>query len=135
MPVGVKITGLQKLQRANLEAIRALKPRHALGVALKRGLAMIHRLSVVFTPHDTGALRQSHRMKIDTRQVIGRVSIDRTARNRRGQLTHEYGYHLHQQGHRPGLVSGWRDFYAHVYNTYGQRILERMAAIIKKALP
>ena len=136
MPVGVKITGLQKLQRANLEAIRALKPRHALGLALKRGVAMIHRLSVMYTPHDTGALRASHRMKIDNRQVIGRVSLDRTAKNpRTGMRTAEYGYYLHQQGRKPGLRSGWRDFYAYVYEKFGQRILERMGNIIKKALP
>ena len=135
MPVDISIKGLQKAQAANLQAIRALQPKHALGKALKEGVAMMHRLSVAYTPHDTGALRASHRMKIDTRQVMGRVSIDRTARNRRGQLTHQYGYYLHQHGHKPGIRSGIRAFYEYVYERFGQRILDRVAQIIRKALP
>ena len=136
MPVGVNISGLQKLQDANIRAINALKPKGVLGLAIREMTALIHRLSVRYTPHDTRALATSHRIKIDNRQTMGRVSIDRTARNpRTGQLTHEYGYHLHQQGHKPGLRSGWRDFYAYVYERFGQRILARMAAIIKKGLP
>ena len=136
MPVQVNIKGLQELKAANVKAIRALKPKHALGLALKRGTAMIHRLAVRYTPHDTGALRASHRMKIDTRQVLGRVSIDRTAKNpRSGMRTAEYGYYLHEQGQIPGVRSGIRAFYEYVYEKYGQRILERMAQIIRKALP
>ena len=97
---------------------------------------MIHRLSVAYTPHDTGALRASHRMKLDTRQVMGRVSIDRTAKNpRSGMRTAEYGYYLHEQGQVPGLRSGIRAFYEYVYQKYGQRILDRMGNIIRKALP
>lgn len=136
MPVQVNIKGLQKLQAANVKAIRALQPRHALGLAMKRGLAMLHRLSVTYTPHDTGALRASHRMKLDTRQVMGRISIDRTAVNpRSGMRTAEYGYYLHEQGQIPGVRSGIRAFYEYVYEKYGQKILDRMAAIIRKALP
>ena len=136
MPVQVNIKGLQKLQAANVKAIRALQPRHALGLAMKRGLAMLLRLSVTYTPHDTGALRASHRMKLDTRQVMGRISIDRTAVNpRSGMRTAEYGYYLHEQGQIPGVRSGIRAFYEYVYEKYGQKILDRMAAIIRKALP
>ena len=136
MPIQVNIEGLQKLQAANLKAIRALQPRHALGKALKVATALIHRLSVTYTPHDTGALRASHRMKIDTRQVMGRVSIDRTAINpRSGMRTAEYGYYLHEQGQVPGVRSGIRAFYEYVYEKYGQRILDRMGQIIRKALP
>ena len=64
-------------------AINALKPKGALGLALREGTAQTHRLSVAYTPHDTGALRASHRIKIDSRQTMGRVSLDRTARNPR----------------------------------------------------
>lgn len=136
MPVQVNIKGLQRLQDANLRAINALKPKHALGKALKEGTAQIHRLSVAHTPHDTGALRASHRIKIDSRQVMGRVSLDRTAKNpRTGQRTAEYGYYLHQHGQIPGLRSGIRAFYAYVYDNYGTRILKRMIEIIRKALP
>ena len=111
MPVQVNFKGLQQLQAANVKAIRALQPKHALGLAIKQGTAMIHRLSVAYTPHDTGALRASHRMKIDTRQVMGRVSIDRTAKNpRSGMRTAEYGYYLHEQGQIPGVRSGIRAF-------------------------
>ena len=136
MPIQVNIKGLQKLTDANIRAIKALKPKHALGKALKAGTAMIHRLSVRYTPHDTRALAASHRIKIDNRQVMGRVSLDRTAKNpRTGQLTHQYGYHLHQQGQRPGVRGGIRAFYEYVYERFGQRILDRMGHIIRKALP
>ena len=136
MPVQVNIKGLQRAQDANIRAIKALKPKHALGKALKVGTALIHRLAVRYTPHDTGALRASHRMKIDTRQVMGRVSIDRTAKNpRSGMRTAEYGYYLHQQGQIPGVRSGIRAFYEYVYERFGQRILDRMGNIIKRALP
>jgi len=136
MPIQVNIKGLQKLQAANLKAINALKPKHALGKALKEGTAQVHRLSVAYTPHDTGALRASHRIKIDTRQVVGRVSLDRTARNpRSGMRTAEYGYYLHQQGQVPGVRSGIRAFYEYVYERFGTKILVRMGEIIKRALP
>lgn len=136
MPIQVNIKGLQRLQDANIRAINALKPRGALGKGIREGTAQIHRLSVVYTPHDTGALRASHRIKIDSRQTMGRVSIDRTARNpKTGQLTHEYGYHLHQQGQIPGLRSGIRAFYEYVAERFGDKILARVAAIIKKGLP
>lgn len=119
-------------------AIRALQPKHALGLAIKKGIAELHRLSVFHTPWDTGALRASHRMKIDTRQVMGRVSIDRTAKNpRSGMQTAEYGYYLHKHGQRPGLAGypGIRAFYEYVYERYGQKILRMVGDIIRKALP
>ena len=49
--------------------------------------------------------------------------------------TAEYGYHLHEQGQVPGVRSGIRAFYEYVYERFGQRILERMGQIIRKALP
>ena len=136
MPIQVNIKGLQKLQDANNRAIAALKPTGALGKALQWGVADIHRKSVAYTPHDTGALRASHRMIINNRQTMGRVEIDRTATNpRSGMRTAEYGYYLHQQGQIPGLRSGIRAFYEYVYERFGQQILGRVADIIRKALP
>lgn len=135
MPVDVNMKGIQKVQHATNVAINALKPRHALGKALKEGTAMTRRFAVHETPTDTGALAASHREKIELRQIRGRVSIDRAAINRRGQRPAEYGYYLHQRGHRAGLERGWQDFYAHVYNTRGMKILRDMAEIIRKALP
>ena len=137
MPIQVNIKGLQELQAANLKAIKALQPKHALGLAIKRGTAMIHRLSLYKAPVDTGALRASLRMKIDNRQVMGRVSIDRSATNpRTGMRTAEYGYYLHQRGQVSGRAQGTiLAFFEYVYEKFGQKILERVAQIIKKALP
>ena len=136
MPIEVNIKGIQKAMDANIRAINALKPKHALGKALKETIAFLHARSVEFTPVDTGALAASHRMKIDTRQVVSRISIDRMATNpRSGMRTAEYGYYLHQRGHKPGLVRGWQDFYAYVHGRFGMKALKMAADIIKRALP
>jgi len=139
MPIEVNIKGIQKAQAANTRAINALKPAHALGKALKETIAFLHARVVEVTPKDTGALQASHRMKIDTRQVVSRISIDRTARNpRSGMRTAEYGYYLHQRGHKKGLnpnAETWQDFYAHVHKVFGMKALKMAADIIKRALP
>ena len=137
MPVQVNIKGLQVLAAANLDAIRALKLKGALGKAIQEGTARVHRLSIHKAPVDTGALRASVRMKIDNRQVMGRVIIDRTARNPRTKMrTAEYAYYLHQRGQVSGRAAGTiLAFFEYVYEKFGDRILARMADTIKRALP
>ena len=138
MPIQANIKGIQRLNDANIRAIKALQPMHALGKAIQSGIAELHRRSVYHTPYDTHALAASHRMIINTRQSMGRVEIDRAAVNpRSGMRTAEYGYYLHQQGKIPGLAGGptIRAFYEYVYEKYGQKILRAAADIIRKALP
>lgn len=136
MPVDISIKGLQEAQAANIRAINALKPTGALGAAVREALAFLHARAVMHTPHDTGALRASHRMSMSRQMTEGRIQISRTAHNPRSKVRpYEYGYYLHQRGHRPGLRSGWQDFYAYVKERYGRGVIKRAAEYVKRHLP
>jgi hypothetical protein len=50
--------------------------------------------------------------------------------------TAEYGYYLHQRGQVPGKATGTvLAFFEYVYEKFGQKILDRVGNIIRKALP
>ena len=134
--IDLTIKGLQEAQRANVQAIEALKPRGSFGRAIQTGTAAIHRFAVYHTPWDTRSLATSHRMEIRRRGLEGRVFLDpRAANPRTGQRPSEYGYHLHQQGRRPGRRGGVRAFYEHTVDTHSRSTLEQMGHIIIRGLP
>jgi len=133
--VGITIEGLQKAQRANAQAIAAVKPSGGLGKAIQYGTTQAHRWAVYYTPWDTGGLRAAHRMEFSGAR--GKIYIDPGARNprQRGAAPSEYGFYLHQQGLIPGLRGGVRAFYAQTVEAKGQTILEGMGKVILGELP
>lgn len=129
MSFKVGIAGIQKAQRANSRALAALKPSGAMGRAVQEMTAMAQRFAIAITHVDTGALRASHRMRIESRGSRGRVFIDRAARNpRSGRRTADYGPVEHRRG-------GTHAFYERTRREHGATIGKRGLAVLRRGLP
>ena len=123
------IEGIQQAQAANLQMIAALTPSGALGRAIKYATIEAHRYALAITHVDTGALRASHRMSIESGGLWGRVYIDPMTRNpRTGQRTAVYGPYEHARG-------GSHAFYERVVTERGEQIVRNAGEIILRGLP
>lgn len=95
----VDLQGLQEAQLDNIKRIAALKPDSHFGVAVKEVTAALHRYAVTITHvwHiKGGGLRASHRMAFDG--LHGRIYIDPSAVNPRGQKPSVYGPYEEARG-------------------------------------
>ena len=120
------ITGVQEAQRANLEAIAALRPGGAFGRAVVYATTAAHRYAVAITHVDTGALRASHRVEVSG--LRGRIYIDPGAVNpRSAQRPAVYGPYEHARG-------GSHAFYQRVVEERGRQIGERAMGMIVAGL-
>ena len=135
MTLRLTIEGIQQAQRANQQAIAAIKPSGAFGRAIKYATTQAHRYAIYNTPWDTGGLRASHRMKLQG--LRGEVYIDPAAVNprQRNARPAEYGARLHQQGMRPGVRGGIRAFYQYTVEHDGSTIGEEAIRMIVRGLP
>lgn len=124
----VDIKGIQQLQAANLQMIRALSPVGAMGQAVLAVTQAMHRVSVILTHVDSGALRASHRIEHQPRNLRGRVFIDPGTVNPRGQRPAEYGYYEHERG-------GSHAFYRQASDAQGEGQLANGAQVIIRAMP
>jgi len=97
--IGLSITGLQEAQADNAKRIAALKPTGELGQAIKDLTITGHRYAVQIThvwKYLGGGLRASHRMEV--KGTTGRIYIDPSAVNPRGQKPVVYGYYENRRG-------------------------------------
>jgi len=125
--VSLTITGIQEAQRANLEAVAALRPSGAFGRAVIYAATAAHRYAVAITHVDTGALRASHR--IEVQGLRGRIYIDPGSANpRSGQKPVVYGPYEHARG-------GSHAFYQRVVDEKGGEIGNRAMQMIVGGLP
>ena len=116
------ITGIQEAQRANLEAIAAVRPGGAFGRAVVYATTAAHRYAVAITHVDSGTLRASHRVEVSG--LRGRIYIDPGSfKPRTDQKPVEYGPYEHQRG-------GSHAFYQRVVDEKGQEIGQRAMAMI-----
>jgi hypothetical protein len=124
------ITGLQEAQQANLKLMAALKPGGALEEAVRVGTIAAHRYAVAQTHVDTGALKASHRTKIESRaDPMGMVFIDPSARNPRSRtLTAQYGAAEEARG-------GEHAFYEITVTRHGNDIAQQAIAAFISRLP
>lgn len=121
--VKLSITGIQQAQERNLRAIAALSPVGALGRAVKLGTIEAHRYAVAITHVDTGSLKSSHRM--DVNSLRGIVYPDAGATNpRSGRAVSDYAKWEHRRG-------GSHAFYARVESERGAQIARSMGHIVK----
>ena len=129
--LALTITGIQELQRANAEMMRAISPRGALGKAIKEGTQEAHRYAQVITHVDTGAWKGSHRMAFReaSTSARGEVFIDPSSVNPVSNI-------------RPAVyASGWEEWggemavYERTVNERGERIIRDMIDIIQRAMP
>lgn len=124
-----KVEGMQRLQAALNRAAAAVRPKGALGKAVKHVTAMVHRYAVAITPVDTGSWRASQRQILAPDARWGRVSIMPGAKNARtGAVVGRY-------------AAAWEDrkgryaVYLRTYEEEGQEALDAGGAIIRRALP
>ena len=126
MKSGVAIEGIQEVQDANLQRIAALKPTGAAGKAIKYGTIRLHRYAVAIThvwKYLGGGLRASHRMAVEG--MSGKITIDPSAVNPRGQKPSIYGPYEHARG-------GTHAFYKRTVAEEGPETAKRMGAMILK---
>ena len=124
----VTIEGIQEVQDANLRRIAALQPTGAVGKAIKYGTIRLHRYAVAIThvwKHLGGGLRASHRMAISG--LDGKISIDPSAMNPRGQRPADYGPREHARG-------GTHAFYQRAVDEEGPETVRRMGVMIIKGI-
>jgi hypothetical protein len=125
---GLSIAGLQRVQKDNLRAIQALKPSGSFGRAILYGSAQAHRYAVANTHVDTGSLKASHRIKMET-GLRGRIFIDPSAVNPRSKgKPSEYGVFEHARG-------GTHGFYQRVIDEQETSIARGAAVILLGGLP
>src|SRR5512145_1695553 len=92
MMTGIK--GLQEAQAANKRQIAATRPSGTLGRAVLYATTKLHRYAVAITHvwvYKGGGLRASQRMKLEQGGLRGRIYIDPSAVNPRGQKPSIYG--------------------------------------------
>jgi len=107
--------------------IAALKPAGGLGRAVKAATLELHRYAATITHVDTGALRGSHRMRLDGAR--GEIFLDPSAQNpRSGVRTAEYGPEEHDRG-------GGHAFYERTVIERSDRAGQAAIDAIKEALP
>lgn len=121
------IKGIQEAQAANNRALAAVRPRGGLGRAVQHGIAAAHRYAVTITHVDTGALRASHRTAFEEHphSALGRMFIDPSSVNPRGQMPAEYGVVEEARG-------GSHQFYGRTLTEAGPRIAAEMAEIVMR---
>lgn len=91
MRIRATIQGIQEAQQANLRAVAAFGKGGAFDALLADIVRGLHRYAVGITHVDTGALRASHRMRLERRRRRGMIYIDPDAINPRGQRPAVYG--------------------------------------------
>ncbi len=91
------ISGLQAAQDLNARLIAGMQPDGAAGEVTRFVTAGLHRVAVVHTHVDTGALRGSHLMEVGRNR--GAVFINPVARNPKSyRLVTDYAIHEHNRG-------------------------------------
>lgn len=122
------IKGIQEAQRANTRAIAAVQTKGGLGRAVRHGMVQAQRYAVAITHVDTGALKASHRMAFTDRggMARGRIFIDPSSVNPRGQKPSVYGPVEHERG-------GGHAFYARTLDERGMQIAREMGEIVARA--
>jgi hypothetical protein len=125
--VNLTITGIQEVQRANLQAIAALRPQGAFGRAIIYAATAAHRYAVAITHVDTGSLRASHRVEV--KGTRGRIYIDPNSVNPRSRTRPVvYGVYEHQRG-------GSHAFYQRVVDERGSDIADGALRELMRGLP
>lgn len=117
MNLRAEIKGIQEAQEQNLRLIAFFDPGNVVDRGIQVMQAAAHRVAVILTHVETGALRASHRQS-PPRGGMAVIALDSTARNpRSGVKTSEYGVYEHARG-------GTHAFYARTVNEFGEAILK-----------
>lgn len=121
------IRGIQEAQEKNLKRIAAMKPAGEFGKALQFALTAAHRYAVQITHVDTGALKGSHRMKLELLWRRGIIYIDPASPGKRGTPPVEYGVYEHRRG-------GSHAFYKRTVDEAGPRIAGQAGVMLRRVM-
>jgi hypothetical protein len=122
----LSIKGLQEAQARMNKRIAALKPRNALGRAIKYATVEAHRYLVSIIHVDTGSYRAAQHMKVQ--EARGRVYTDPGATNpRSGQKPAKYGVYEERRG-------GSHAAYRRTVREHGDKIVRRAIKYMVKEL-
>jgi len=127
---GISLEGLQEALEQNARRIAALKPGGARAKAVQYGITALHRYAVSIThvwKYKGGGLRASHRMEVSEGGEHGRIYIDPTAVNPRGQRPAEYGPYEHARG-------GSHAFYDRTLSEHGPQVTAEMQRMITEGI-
>lgn len=127
MPTSIK--GLQEAQRAMFKLIAAVKPSGAMANAVRMATIDAIRYAISITHVDTGTLRASHRMRMETdsREARGVIYIDPNAIRPGGGRPARYGVGENFRG-------GSHAFYARVPVERGESIARQAANAIIRSI-
>lgn len=122
----VKLEGFDKAQEAMLKAIEAVKPRGAMGEAVKESLLSVQAYAAQITDQDTGTLARSHLI-----QYAGGAS----------GFVYPSPYNINPRSRKPAAYyaiyeenrGGGHAFYARTINERGQAILSKASQHIIQA--
>lgn len=126
----VSIQGIQEVMRDNQKRIAALQPGSAFDRELKYITLGLHRYAVTIThvwKVKGGALRASHRMKIDQQGRYSQIYIDPGSVNPRGQRPGIYGHYEHARG-------GSHAFYQRAVDERSPALLSNSLARLVRAM-
>lgn len=129
MPITIR--GIQRAQAANIAMIAAIKPGGAFGELIRFVTAGLHRKAVSITHVwrvRGGGLRASHRMSLEGNGLRGRIYIDPSTVNPRGQRPAVYGPHEHARG-------GTHAFYERTVNESARSIVRQGVDLFVSRLP
>lgn len=123
------IQGLQEAQKAMMKLIAATKPNGGLGDAVKMATIAAIQYAISITHVDTGALRASHRMRLesDSSGPRGVIYIDPSAIRPGGGRPAQYGVGENERG-------GSHAFYARVPLERGETIARQAAGAIIRSI-
>jgi len=92
--IKIRLRGLERIQAANLQLMRAINPRGGLGKGVKVATLYLHKYAVAITHVQTGTLKRAHVVDFASGvgKAVGRVYINPSARNPvTGQMPYKYG--------------------------------------------
>ena len=123
------IEGLQEAQAAMNKVLAEVQPRGAFGRGIAHIAVGLHHYATMITHVDTGALRASHRARVDLKKEPRGVVFVGPGRNpRSGRKTAEYAVREEQRG-------GSHAFYERTVNEAGPRLLSQADAMLMGAMP
>lgn len=125
MTVDITIKGIQEAQQRNQRQIAALKPSGAFGEAIREATVELQRFAIGLTHVDTGALKSSHRMEVQS--LYGRIFIDPDAVNPHGERPARYGPVEHERG-------GDHAFYERTVAEHGRQVMDKASHRIAVAV-
>jgi hypothetical protein len=129
------LKGLQESRNLNLERIRNLTGKGAMGDIIIDVTGELFRRLVLNTPYETTILRNSRREKIDLTALTGEIYTAGVASYPNGKVTPaQVDVYLSKRGYKPGLRAGIQSSMAYTVEHNRTEMQKRAANSLLKVL-